>query len=128
MHCGERFFYPKYFLPGGITELIPGIDCLPLWTAITIASVIKKYADDKKANITVTAGVVRKIVSPKSTLGKMASGVIGMKQKTMDISRNEDPKRFAPLQEEAKRREENETDPYKRQANQLLRDIRPRHI
>lgn len=35
-------FYPKFLLPGGVAELIPGFNLIPTWTAITILSVLQK--------------------------------------------------------------------------------------
>ncbi len=109
-------FYPKY-LSGGITELIPGVNCMPFWTALTLASVIRKYGDEKK-----------KLLLPQSLLGQAASGIIATKQQTMSLARERMPNTFIPPQEKARGREENESDPYKGAANQTLRDIRPRHI
>ncbi len=37
----NNMFYPKYLLPGGITEILPGFGMLPTWTAITILSSIE---------------------------------------------------------------------------------------
>lgn len=40
-------FYPKYVLPGGIGELIPGVSLIPAWTAIAIFSAVQKNKDEK---------------------------------------------------------------------------------
>lgn len=37
----NNMFYPKYLLPGGITEILPGFGMLPTWTAVTILSSIE---------------------------------------------------------------------------------------
>jgi hypothetical protein len=65
-------FYPKY-LSGGIAELIPGINCIPFWTALTISSVMRKSADDKK-----------QLLSSSSTLGRAASNIVSSKQPSIN--------------------------------------------
>ncbi len=45
----NNMWYPKYFMPGGITEIIPGLDILPAWTTIAILSVMRRYKEDKAA-------------------------------------------------------------------------------
>jgi hypothetical protein len=42
-------FYPKYLLPGGISEFIPGVSLIPAWTAIVIFSALQKNKDEKLA-------------------------------------------------------------------------------
>ncbi len=50
-------FYPKYLLPGGINELIPGLNILPTWTAITVASVLRKNKEEREKQELSTAEV-----------------------------------------------------------------------
>lgn len=45
----NKMFYPKYFLPGGISELTPGISLLPTWTLITAMSLWKKAKEERLA-------------------------------------------------------------------------------
>lgn len=42
----NRMFYPKYILPGGISEIFPGFSILPTWTAITVLSILQKKKDE----------------------------------------------------------------------------------
>lgn len=44
-------FYPKYFIPGSIGEIIPGISVIPAWTSIVIASILRKNRDERVAII-----------------------------------------------------------------------------
>jgi hypothetical protein len=39
-------YYPKFLLPGGIAELIPGFDLIPSWTAMTILCVLQKSKEE----------------------------------------------------------------------------------
>jgi len=42
----EKMLYPKYFLPGGIAEIVPGFSLLPTWTTITVLSILQKKKDE----------------------------------------------------------------------------------
>jgi hypothetical protein len=51
-------FYPKYLMPGGISELIPGFDLVPGWTALTILCVLRKVKDEKAAQLKASLSTV----------------------------------------------------------------------
>jgi hypothetical protein len=71
-------FYPKYLMPGGISELIPGFDLIPGWTALTILCVLRKIRDEKTAQLKTAASVV--LVEPASeNLEQAARAVDGIR-------------------------------------------------
>lgn len=48
-------FYPKYLLPGAITEIIPGFSVLPTWFALTLACLAEKKKQEAKILLSRTA-------------------------------------------------------------------------
>lgn len=56
-------FYPRFLLPGGITELIPGLNLLPTWTTVAILSVIQKNKEEG-GKVGTAAGIATAIAKP----------------------------------------------------------------
>lgn len=42
----NKMFYPRYVLPGGISEIFPGFSLVPTWTAIVILSILRKKKEE----------------------------------------------------------------------------------
>lgn len=71
----NKMFYPKYLLPGGVSEIIPGFGLLPTWTAITILSLLRKKKEEGGGGIVgAAAGVVSAVSAPS------ASSIVGAAQ------------------------------------------------
>ncbi len=74
-----NMFYPKYLLPGGVAELMPGFDLIPGWTAMTIMCVLQKVKDEKRGGtVGAVAAVVTTSPSPAS-LVQAARAVDGIR-------------------------------------------------
>lgn len=56
-------YYPKFMLPGGVAELIPGFDLIPSWTAMTILCVLQKNKEEGGL-LGTAAGVATAVASP----------------------------------------------------------------
>lgn len=56
-------FYPRFLLPGGITELIPALNLLPTWTTVTILSIIQKNKEEG-GKVGAAASIVTAIAKP----------------------------------------------------------------
>ena len=56
-----NMFYPRYFFGGGGIEIIPGLDIVPGWTALAIASVLRKKSEK--------SGMVRKTLQSRVVQG-----------------------------------------------------------
>ncbi len=77
----DGMFYPKYILGGSVTELVPGINSIPAWSAMTVLCLLKK----KKAEGTHRAGLfggaalvgaaAKTLLSPTSALGTVARNI-----------------------------------------------------
>lgn len=50
-------YYPKFMLPSGIAELIPGFDLIPTWTAMVILCLVQKSKEEAKASGSMLAPV-----------------------------------------------------------------------
>ena len=72
-------FVPRIMLPALLWKLIPGINNAPAFFPATIASVLKKKAEQGGA-LGAVAGVATTALSPTSGLGKIAGGTADLKQ------------------------------------------------
>jgi hypothetical protein len=71
----NRMLYPKYLIPGAITELIPGIDSLPFWTLLVILSIMESMGEKKGGSVLNTAAkVVSAVASPEGAAMKTLAG------------------------------------------------------
>lgn len=67
----NKMFYPRYVLPGGITEIFPGFSLVPTWTAIVILSILRKkkeeltHAAPQAVSKTVTTTIQRPADTPE---------------------------------------------------------------
>ncbi len=84
-YCG--MFYPGKLLSGIFFEVIPGLDTIPGWTAMTITCVLQKMKEDGALEGT-AAGAFAKMLSPKSALGAMYQGVQSIQQKNVSMVRS----------------------------------------
>ncbi len=66
------------YTPGYLLEIVPGVANFPFWTGFVVASVIRKKAEDVLGAGKLAS--VSSILSPKSSLGAMANGVLGMRR------------------------------------------------
>lgn len=77
------FYYPKWMLPTGIAELIPGFDLIPTWTAMVILCIWQKKREESAAAgsaVTTTAAIaspsaVSVVQATRSLDGIKAPGV-----------------------------------------------------
>ena len=74
------YYHPGITFGGAIAELLPGVDCLPGWTAMAALCVLKKRASEKKAS---GASAVASLFSPTSLLGGVVGGVVATHQTTL---------------------------------------------
>lgn len=87
----DGMFYPKYIFGGGLGELLPGFDNLPAWTATTVLCLLKKKRESGGRSAALFGGAadIGNIVtsaSPGTLPGRVAGAVLGMPQKTANIS------------------------------------------
>ncbi len=80
-------FYPKYILSGGLFEMVPGFDALPGWTAMTIACVLRKIADERKLASKASTAFAT-IVAPNTTVGTAYRGIKTLQRKNIATMRD----------------------------------------
>jgi hypothetical protein len=120
-----KILYPRY-LTITFAEVIPGINCLPAWTAFVISSLIAERMQKKKQTLKEAGGQLGKIAGRGTALGRGIGAVVAIQEKNMELAREAQPEFFEPAQQAAKEREEKEPNEVRRAGNQLIRDIRPR--
>lgn len=83
--CG--MYYPKYLLPGGISEIIPGLDIFPGWTALTILCVLRKIKDEKGGIAGAAAAIVTAAAAPSAeSITQTARAVDGIRSPEAQIN------------------------------------------
>jgi len=83
--CG--MYYPRYLLPGGISEIIPGLDIFPGWTALTILCVLRKIKDEKGGIAGAAAAMVTAAAAPSAeSITQTARAVDGIRSPEAQIN------------------------------------------
>ncbi|MCX6819921.1 MAG: hypothetical protein NT019_01370 [Candidatus Adlerbacteria bacterium] len=83
--CG--MFYGRYAGFGAIMELVPGLNNAPGWTLMTVMSVVRKKAEQRKLEGG-AQGAFTKILAPGTVFGATALGIVGINQATAQMARD----------------------------------------
>ena len=95
-------FYPAYAFGGGLGELIPGLDILPGWTAMTVLSAIRKSREENEAE---GSSLFSSALSVSALVAAPEVAVAARARTVGNVSRNVVPQHEPEVREALQRRE-----------------------
>lgn len=116
---------PRY-LPGFLTELVPGVNCVPFWTAFVVTSIVRQKATQVVGS---TLGLASLGLSPGGLLTSAVKGVVGIRQKNTGILSQSNPGFFNRIQGLAAESDQKKDDTQRRSERTLMQTVdgvRPR--